>query len=71
MPTATERIGAEEEAATAYVVVANLVDLADDEDLAMSLDLQGSRSSNRGKIGYLDFALTHAALYTVSKFRGQ
>jgi hypothetical protein len=37
--------------ATADVAAANLVDLADDEDPPMSLDLEGTRSSERGKWG--------------------
>jgi hypothetical protein len=68
MPTTTERIRAEEEASTADVAAAILADLAGDEDLAMSLDLRGSRSSKRGEMGGLEFALTHAALYNVVKF---
>jgi hypothetical protein len=42
-------------AVIADVVADNLADLAGDKDPAMSLDLQGWRSSDRGEMGDLDF----------------
>jgi hypothetical protein len=50
------------------VIVANLADLAGDEDPAMSLDLEGPESSERGEMRDLNFAVRQSPQYKVVKF---
>jgi hypothetical protein len=59
MLTTTEGIGAEEKTDTpCHVVSANLVDLAGDEEMAISLNIEGWTNSKWQEIGDFDFATT-------------
>jgi hypothetical protein len=69
MLTITEGIDGEEKAdKPCLFVIANLADLGGAEDPAMSLDLEGPESSERGEMGDLNSAVRQPPLYTVVKF---